>query len=120
MTSAVADTTLLSNFAHVAEPGLLRLAFPTLVVPNVVLTELQQGERLGRVPRCDWTWLGILDPKPESWKSVESLRAELQAGELACIALALEQRVPLLTDDRAARHVAAGLGLAVSGTTAVR
>lgn len=57
MSLIVTDTTVLNNFSQVARPDLLRLAFPEISAPTVVRKELAEGERLGRVPICDWSWL---------------------------------------------------------------
>jgi predicted nucleic acid-binding protein len=57
--AALADTTVLSNFAQVLRPDLLRQAYPELIVPPAVRAELTAGERWGLVPVCDWSWLEI-------------------------------------------------------------
>lgn len=50
---ALADTTVLNNFAQIRRPDLLRLAWPELAAPIPVLTELELGVRRGLVPVCD-------------------------------------------------------------------
>ncbi len=116
MTLVLADTTVLSNFAQVGRQDLLRQAFPGLSAPRAVCEELSAGERLGRVPRGDWSWLGTVE-----LSAIESLRAAdlertLQAGEAACLAVAEARGSLVLTDDSAARRLAGNLGLQVSGT----
>jgi len=53
MTVVVVDTTVLSNFAHVERADLVKLAFPEIIAPRTVVSELRQGESLGLVPSCD-------------------------------------------------------------------
>jgi hypothetical protein len=57
----LADTTVLSNFAQIGRPDLLRSAFPGLATPEAVREELARGERLGLVPVCDWSWLTTVE-----------------------------------------------------------
>jgi predicted nucleic acid-binding protein len=40
MTTAIVDNTVLSNFAHVGRPDLLRVTFDSLVVVQAVMDEL--------------------------------------------------------------------------------
>ena len=119
MTVAVADTTLLSYFAHVRRPDLPILAFPERVVPGAVLEELREGERRGLVPVCDWSPIPVVEPTQEEVSAIEHLRDSLDRGELAAIAVALRRGAVLVTDDRAARQNAGMLGLHVSGTLGV-
>jgi predicted nucleic acid-binding protein len=112
----LADTTVLSNFAQVGRQDLLQQAFPRLSVPRAVREELSAGERLGRVPHGDWSWL-----VPVELSETESLRAAdlercLQAGEAACLAVAEARGGLVLTDDSAARSLASALNLRISGT----
>lgn len=116
MTLILADTTVVNNFAQVERPDLLQQAFPELRVPRVVREELSAGERLGRVPRGDWSWLVLIE-----LSEAESLRATdlgryLQAGEAACLAIAEARGGFVLTDDSAARRLAGALNLRISGT----
>lgn len=116
MKAAVADTTLLSNFAHVKRPDLPLIAFPKLIVPGVVLREIAQGERLRLLPVCDWSLIPRAEPDERALSIVEHLRPTLDEGELACLALASRLSAVVVTDDRAARQAAHSLGLEVSGT----
>ncbi len=88
-------------------------------IPNAVVLELQEGRRKGYdVPNpSDYAWLQIVEPHavPSEW-----LTLDLGAGELAAMALALENpdRVVLL-DDALARRMAQAAGLKVWGTLKV-
>ncbi len=116
MIRAVSNTTLLSNFAHVQRPDLPTRAFPDLVMPNAVMEELREGERLGLLPILDWSEIPVLEPEPEHLAEVERLQPPLDRGEIACLALAKANDAIAVTDDRDARKVAHKLGLKISGT----
>jgi predicted nucleic acid-binding protein len=119
MTLVLADTTLLSNFAHVQRPELLLSAFEGLSVPRSVMAELITGVQAGRVPACDWSGLDFIDLMPGEIAHVEALRQTLGVGEAECIAAAVARDGSVLTDDRNARRAAVAAGLTVSGTLGV-
>jgi predicted nucleic acid-binding protein len=110
------DTTVLNNFAQVRRPELLRRAFPSLATPEVVRDELTAGERLGRVPFCDWSWLTLVALTEVEQSRADELSRRLQAGEAACLAVAEARGGLVLTDDSAARRLAVALRLETSGT----
>jgi predicted nucleic acid-binding protein len=110
------DTTVLSNFSQVQRPDLLRKAFSKIAAPEIVRNELRAGERLGRVPVCDWTWLEIVQLTEREQSRAASLENRLQAGEAACLAVVEARGGLLLTDDSSARRLAFGLRLETSGT----
>lgn len=93
--------------------------FGEIWVPSVVVHELQEGIRLGYdVPDPQKSaWLKVKDAQvvPSEW-----LALDLGAGEIATMALALENptRVALL-DDLRARKIAQAAGLQVWGTLRV-
>jgi predicted nucleic acid-binding protein len=68
------------------------------------------------VPKDDWSWLEISDPTAESRALIQAYREDLGPGEYECLALAVEHHAVFFSDDRAARLIARGLGLEVSGT----
>jgi len=88
-------------------------------IPSAVVFELEEGRRLGYdVPNpSDYDWIRLVEPRsiPSEW-----LTTDLGAGELAAMALALENpdRVILL-DDALARRIAQAAGLNVWGTLKV-
>ena len=115
----LADTTVLNNFAQIGRPDLLRRAFPRLAAPKIVREELAEGERLGHVPAGEWSWLDLLELTVAEQSRAADLERHLQAGEAACLAVAEARGGLVLTDDRAARLIAADLNLELSGTLGV-
>ena len=90
--------------------------FNEVWIPNAVVLELQEGQLRGYdVPAPkDYIWLQVVEPKvmPSEW-----LTSDLGAGELAAIALALENSNRLiLLDDSFARRIAHAAGLEVWGS----
>ncbi len=117
--TVLVDTTVLSNFAHVRRPDLLRRIYPQAGVPPVVLAELSAGEQLAIVPVCDWTWLEIVPLSEEEHARAKEVPRGIGPGEAACLALAKTLGIPLLTDDSGARALAGSLGIEISGTIGV-
>lgn len=114
------DTTLLSNFAHVRRPDLLRAVLgPGLAVTPGVLAELHAGEQAGRVPSCDWGWLTVLTPTAAESAAAAELELQLDPGEAECLAVALQRGYRFLSDDFAARRLAEAKGAIVSGTIGI-
>lgn len=116
MRAALADTTVLSNFAHIERPDLLRALFSPLLVPASVLAELVEGERRALIPKCAWDWLQVVVPTASETAFAEELRRGLGPGEADGLSVARSRELLILTDDRDARRVAESLGLGLSGT----
>jgi predicted nucleic acid-binding protein len=116
VTLILADTTVLSNFAQVGRQDLLQQAFPGLSAPRTVREELSAGERLGRVPRGDWSWLKLVELSEAESLRAADLERHLQAGEAACLALVEARGGLVVTDDSAARRLGSVLNLRISGT----
>lgn len=117
MTLLIVDTTVLSNFARIDRVDLLGLALNgSGAMTEIVYTELQAGEILGRFPVSDWGWLPIIQLTTEETALYERLTLQLDNGEASCLALALTRGGVLVTDDQAARRYALSAGVAVVGT----
>jgi len=116
---AIADTTVLSNFAQVRRTDLLRSAYPDLAAPVPVWSELERGVRRGLVPACDWSWLTIFDLTEQEQAQAKEIGQDLGAGESACIAAAVSRGSLMLSDDWQARALGRSLGLEVSGSLGV-
>lgn len=115
--SAIADTTIISNFLHVQQMVLLRRVFNPIYIPSAVLNELTQGVVSGHLPEMRWDeWLNPLLLTSQEQISAHSLRRKLGAGESECIAVAATRQILLLTDDLDARSVARAMGIAITGT----
>ena len=120
MPIALLDTTLLSNFAQVRRPDLLRAALGLEAATTpAVLGELRAGESLELVPACDWSWLQVLEPTDDERRTAFELARQLDPGEAECLAVALSRNCRFLSDDFAARRTAELKGLTVSGTLGV-
>jgi predicted nucleic acid-binding protein len=116
MKAALSDTTVLSNFAHIERPDLLRALFIPLLVPPSVLEELKEGERRALIPKCSWDWLDMVVPTASEKAFAGELMRSVGPGEAEGIAVAKSRDLLILTDDLDARQLAESLGLELSGT----
>lgn len=116
---ALADTTVLSNFAQVRQTGLLRAIYPDLAAPLAVWNELEIGVRRGLVPTCDWSWLKVLELSEQEQARADEIGRSLGRGESACLAAARARGLLMLSDDWDARVLGRSLGLEVSGSLGV-
>ncbi len=120
MRLSLLDTTVLSNFAHAAQPNLVQIALGiTAVTTATVLLELRRGEITGLVPTVDWTWLPQITLTPSEVTLSADYRKIVDAGEAECLAVAVVQNGRFFSDDLAARRLAQANGVAVSGTIGV-
>ena len=119
MPKAISNTSPLLYLYRIGGIDWLPKLFDEVWTPEAVRNELQAGRSKGYdVPNPDdYSWLNIVNPKstPSEW-----LALDLGAGEIAAMALALENsdRVVLL-DDMLARRTAQVAGLEVWGTLKV-
>lgn len=119
MLKAISNTSPLLYLYRIGGIEWLPRLFNEIWIPETVKNELQAGRGKGYdVPNPDdYSWLKVVNPKstPSEWLAVD-----LGAGEIAVLALALEnpERVVLL-DDMLARRSAQAAGLQVWGTLKV-
>jgi predicted nucleic acid-binding protein len=114
------DNTVLSNFATVQRPDLLRAAFgDRIAVPQQAFDELQAGVRRGVLPDLDWSWLPVWTLEAGEMDRYHDFLRRLNAGEAACLAMAAARSCRILTDDREAREIAHHLKIPLSGTLGV-
>ncbi len=119
MPKAISNTSPLLYLYRIGGMDWLSELFDEVWTPEAVRNELQDGRSKGYdVPNPDdYSWLKIVNPKstPSEW-----LALDLGAGEIAAMALALENsdRIVLL-DDMLARRTAQLAGLQVWGTLKV-
>lgn len=116
---AVVNNTVLSNFANVRRADLVRQSFGGLAATTDVLAELKAGERLPRLPICDWSWLKAIALTKDERAHAEQLRKTVDAGEASCLAVASSRGLIFLTDDRDARRLARLNKIAISGTLGI-
>lgn len=115
----IADATLLHYLILIGQVEMLSALFGEIIVPRVVLTELQRPQ----TPLAVRAWMGTLP----AWLTLRSPQTRppatlrhLGAGECDTILLAEELRAELLLlDDQQGRHAAQQRGLAVMGTLGV-
>ncbi len=113
MPEAISNTSPLLYLYRIDALDWLPRLFTEVWIPAAVFDELKEGRRRrDDVPDPgSYGWLQVVDPRatPSEWLSLD-----LGPGELAAMALALENptRIVLL-DDRAARRTAQAAGLTV-------
>ena len=114
------DNTVMSNFAVVKRPDLLCIAFgDTLATPEQAFDELETGVHSGKLPNLDWQWLSVLILEATEARRYHEFLVNLNAGEAACLAIAITRKCRVLTDDRDARELARHLRIPLSGTLGV-
>lgn len=112
----VSDTSALSNLAIVNHLWLLEAIYQTVIIPDVVASELAVASNptISAILKLGWIQTQSLSNSPLA----DQLQLErgLDAGEANAIALALElQADDLLIDERLGRQEAARLGLSIIG-----
>jgi predicted nucleic acid-binding protein len=119
MPKAITNTSPLLYLYRIEAINWLAKLFDEAWTPEAVKDELLAGRSKGyNVPNpADYSWLRIVNPKsmPSEW-----LALDLGAGEIAAMALALENSNHIiLLDDGLARRTAQVAGLQVWGTLKV-
>jgi predicted nucleic acid-binding protein len=107
----IADSSPLIALERIGRLNVLPALFGTVVVPPAIA-----GEIAAKALLADWM---IVQPLPDPL-DVRLAESTLHAGEREAIGLALQMGVDrLILDDEAARRVALGFGLPVTGTLGV-
>lgn len=119
MPEAISNTSPLVYLYRIQAIDWLPQIFRSVWTPTAVVEELKEGQRRGfDVPHPRrYPWLEVVDPRatPSEWLSLD-----LGPGELAAMALALENRTRvILLDDLLARRTTQAAGLRVWGTLKV-
>ena len=110
----VSDTSPVLNLARVGHAHLLCLLYREILIPGIVAEELTRNGADIRSINC----LAVREPCDV--KAVRRLQSELDPGESAAIAFALEVGADLiLADERKGRKKAAEMGLEVVGLLGV-
>jgi predicted nucleic acid-binding protein len=116
MRNAISNTSPLLYLYRIHAIDWLPHLFDELWTPTAAINELSEGQHRGYdVPHApNYPWLQVVDPRatPSEWLSLD-----LGPGELAAMALALENPTRfVLLDDQLARRTAQAAGLMVWGT----
>lgn len=112
----VSNTSPLTNLAAIGQFNLLQALFNEIYIPIAVESELSAGGNM---------WPGSIEVKNANWVQVRSvsnqvlidaLRLDLDWGESAAVALALELKADLvLLDEQSGRYAAQHFNLKVMG-----
>ena len=114
------DNTVLSNFASIRRPELVKLAVgATAATVEEVLEELEAGVNSNAIPKVDWSWLPVVSMTEKERVTYQELLGKINKGEAACLAVAMAKGGRVLTDDRDARKIAIELQIPISGTLGV-
>ncbi len=115
----VSDTGPIIAFSRIGRMDILRRLFGEIIIPNAVYEELAiAGKgRPGAVEVTQSSWIHSREVRNR--ESVNEFPLGLHKGELEAIALARENGMPLLIDERQGRRVAANIGVTVIGSLAV-
>lgn len=117
----IVDNTVFTNFAFIKREDILKKVFENnLFTSEAVLEELKRGEEKGILPKRDWNWIKVLKIEYEQEKhNFELISRRLGKGEAACLSLAVNRNLKVLTDDLDTRIWAQRRGIPVSGTIGV-
>jgi predicted nucleic acid-binding protein len=109
----VSDTTSLIVLEKLASLGLLCKLFDQILIPAVVLAELQAGSPDITVLLEHLPCFVVMDV-PAS-KRLSALLLLLDAGEANAIELATSLNLPLIIDERKGRQIAKQFGIRITG-----
>ena len=114
------DNTVLSNFAVIQQPECLWQAFAEGVgTSKQVFQEMERGVQLGRLPKCDWSWLHRFQLTDAENNQFYHLNDHLGKGEAACLSIAFHRKFKIATDDKDARRWAMRLLIPFTGTLGI-
>ncbi len=125
--SIIVNTTVLSNFAAIAQLDLLRRLYGHIYIPTEVYQEIRGGleegyrfyQGIDRLihPLAENGWIRLIGVSEEDeLRLFDELLQRLHQGEAACLVIAHHRDWVLLTDDLAARREADRLGVRKSGS----
>jgi predicted nucleic acid-binding protein len=115
----IADTTVISNFAHANRLDLLRDIGNTCTTVEV-MNELQAAKRRD-VLHIDFSdiLIEIIRMDKDELDTFTRLSSKFGRGEASCLAIALHRNASILTDDLDARRFAPQGSISVSGTIGI-
>ncbi|MCI5132849.1 MAG: DUF3368 domain-containing protein [Candidatus Electrothrix sp. EH2] len=114
------DNTVLSNFASIRHPEYINRAFrKEIESTEAVFDKLNAGVQLGRVPMCDWERLKKISMTSSEQSQFRQLNRKLGRGEASCLAVAVQRKWKVATDDKDARRWAVRLNVPHTGTLGI-
>jgi len=128
--NAIANTTVISNFAAVGRLDVLRSLLGQVRISTDVYAEIQDGRAEG----CDFYddiescihpltpdgWLHLTTPTgDDELRLLGQLSSALHRGEATCLVIATHRGWAFLTDDALARKTARKLNVTTSGTLGI-
>lgn len=112
----VSDISDLSNLAHISHLWLLKAIYQTVIIPDVVASELASASNPTILDILQLGWIQTQFLTNAQLANQPQQERGLDAGEADAIALALElQADDLLIDERLGRQEAIRLGLPIIG-----
>lgn len=116
----VSNTTPISNLIRIGQLPLLSRIFGAVLIPAQVADELDNGRHvLGDWRRADGS-SALETVHPLDGPFLRQLQSQLDEGEAAAIALAVERKAPLLLlDELEGRRVAEYHGIRIVGTLGI-
>jgi uncharacterized protein len=119
----VSNTSPISNLAHIGHLDLLPRLFDTILIPEIVRSELFASNTVRQQVQgaIEQGWLRVeIDMIESTYRHCYSLQTTLDAGEAAAIALAAYHSATiLLIDERLGRAVAQSLNLKITGVVGI-
>jgi len=114
----VSNTSPITNLAAIAQLDLLYQLYGTILIPQAVYAELTRFNVPGTIEVQTLSWIETVTVVNQEF--VVQLQSELDPGEAAAIALAVEQQATLIMlDERRGVQVARRYGLQVQGILGV-
>lgn len=107
MEPVVSDSTCLIGFERIRKLEILPKLFGCVLVPPAVLSEFGS----------QFDWIAVEQLADSTLSNL--LRMTVGSGEAEAIALAIQMKHQLITDDKQARSIAEQLGVKVKGTLGV-
>jgi predicted nucleic acid-binding protein len=131
MPDYIFDTTVLSNFAAAGRLELLEARYRDMAITTIeVVDELRRGVKAGyiylesvlqqveSINPGGWLRVSVLESTAEyHWRT--EFDEVLGPGEASCLALAISRSLTLATDDLAARRLAQGREVLLTGTCGI-
>lgn len=127
--NSVINATVISNFAAAGGLNVLRDTIRSLWLPLEVYDEIRAGQLVGYAfydgierhisPFTSDGWMQLTSMTAEELPLLATLPKSLHSGEAACLCIARQRNLGLLTDDLAARRQARKWNISISGTLGV-